>query len=328
MESGSNDPMAIFLTIGIAGLLLNPGQSVLALIPAFILEMTLGVLGGYAIGRAAVWLINHLRLEYDGLYPVLTITTALVAYGGVSVIGGSGFLAVYIAGLVMSSRIFLHRLAILQFHDGLAWLMQIAMFLTLGLFVFPNQLVNVAWLSLSLAVFLILVARPLAVFISLARAKMTQREKLFVSWGGLRGAVPIILATFPLTMGVKHAEFLFHIVFFVALTSVAIQGTTLGYVAKRLKVISPETPQAPELPVQENLFDVTLEKGSPIVGKQVIDLGLPNTALIVLLTRRGQSYVPRGSTVFQVGDVILVATRKEDWDELRSLLAGSDIVPL
>ena len=236
LESGSNDPMAVFLTVGMLQLIANPGQSPLTLIPMFILQMGLGALIGFGVGRGAVWLINRLRLEYDGLYPVLSFALVLVTYGATALVGGNGFLAVYLAGLVMAQQEFVHKRSLVQFHDGLAWLMQIIMFVTLGLQVFPSRLPDVALAGLYVAIFLILVARPLSVFLALAPTRLGLREKVFVSWVGLRGAAPIVLATFPLLAGVAKADTIFHLVFFIVLTSVLLQGTLIIPAAKWLKV--------------------------------------------------------------------------------------------
>jgi cell volume regulation protein A len=319
-ESGTNDPLAAFLTIGLTSLIVNPVTSVWSLIPALLLEMPLGVAVGIASSAAAVWIINRLRLEYDGLYPVVTIATVCFSFGGASLIHGNPFLAVYVAGVAMGSRNFLHRIALIQFHDALAWLFQIVMFVVLGLLVFPRQLLEIALPGLLLALFLIFVARPAAVFISLAFARMSIRSKLFVSWAGLRGAVPIILATFPLMANVPDAPKIFNLVFFIVLTSVLIQGTTMRRVAQKLKVIVERAPALPDLKPagHEELLQVELQANSPAAGKQVVDLNLPTTALLVLLTRHGASYIPRGSTVLQPGDIVLVATRREDQDDLRA----------
>jgi potassium/hydrogen antiporter len=323
LESGSNDPMAVFFTYGLTTLILNPSTSLMSFGVGFVQQMVVGGAVGWGLGIAASWIMNHLRLEYDGLYPVVSLSIVLLAFGGTQFIGGNGFLAVYVAGVTLGTQNFLHKIGLVQFHEGVAWLMQIAMFLVLGLLVFPGRLLEVAGAGLLLSAFLILVARPLAVFISLLGSrKMRNREKLFVSWAGLRGALPIILATIPLTAGVPGSDRMFNLVFFVVLSSVLVQGTTLGLAARLLSVIAPAPVALPERNVQENLMEIVLEPGARVIGKQVVDLRLPPTALLVLLRRSGESYIPRGATVLQEGDTLLVATRKEDWDELRSMLTG------
>lgn len=319
LESGSNDPVAIFLTIGITQLIVEPATSAWSLVPKLLLEMPLGLAIGWLCGHLSVQLINRLRLEYDGLYPVITIATVCLSYGGAHLLGGNAFVAVYVAGVAMGSKNFLHRVSLIQFHDAVAWVVQIVMFVMLGLLVFPGQLPGVALNGILLSLFLILVARPAAVFVSLAFVKLQKRTKLFISWAGLRGAVPIILATFPAIAGVPEAQTIFNLVFFIVVTSVLIQGTTLRALAKWLNVILPGTTGMPDLKraEKEDLLEINLTDDSFAVGRQIVELGLPPTALIVLLSRGGENFIPRGATVLKAGDQVLVATRRLDQDELR-----------
>ena len=314
LESGSNDPMAVILTVGLINIITSPESSVLTLLGTLVVQLGLGALAGYLFGRGGVAVINGLRLQQEGLYNVVTIALVALAYGGTQVIGGSGFLAVYIAGIVMGNSDFIHKNSLVRFHDGLAWLMQIAMFLTLGLLVFPSQLAAVAGASLVIAAFLIVVARPVAVFASLAFSKHTRREKLLVSWVGLRGAAPIILATFPLLAGLPEAQLIFNVVFFVVLTSVLIQGTTIPQVARWLGLVAPPPePVAPSLRehIGEHLLEIELQAGSSAAGKRLIDLHLPPQALLVLVARDGQHFVPTGSTVLEARDQVLITTQQE-----------------
>lgn len=253
LESGSNDPMAVFLTIGLVGLISAPETSPLSLAGSFVLQMLVGALAGLAFGHIMLFLVNRLRLGFDGLYPVLTLSLVLFCYSTTNLIGGNGFLATYLAGIVIGNQKFVRKRVLLSFHDGLAWLMQIAMFVTLGLLVFPTRLIPVMGAALLVAACLIFLARPIGVFVSLwlARPRTSRfdlREKTFVSWVGLRGAVPIILATYPLLAGVPNADKIFNVVFFVVLTSVLIQGTTLPFVARWLRVDEPAN--APEKPLE------------------------------------------------------------------------------
>lgn len=318
LESGTNDPVAIFLTIGITDLLVRPGSSVLGLVGHLLLEMPLGFAIGLIAGYGAVAIINRIRLEYDGLYPIVTIATVCFAFGCASLIKGNPFLAVYVAGVTMGSRNFLHRLNLIQFHDAIAWLTQIVMFVVLGLLVFPSDLATIAIPGLILSIFLILIARPAAVFVALLFAKMQKRTKFFISWAGLRGAVPIILATIPALAGVKEAALIFNLVFFIVVTSVLIQGSSLRHLAKLLNVSSPQsTRPTMAKAANEDLLEIRLGPQSRSIGKQVVELGLPATAIIVLLIRGGDSYIPQGSTVLKDGDVLLLATRRQDQEELR-----------
>jgi cell volume regulation protein A len=327
LESGSNDPMAVFLTIGIISLISGTSTSVIDLVPMFIRQMVLGAAIGYGTGQLMVLLVNRLRLEYDGLYPVLTLSLVLLTYGGSAWLGGNGFLAVYLAGLIMGNRDFIHKRSLLRFHDGLAWLMQIAMFLGLGLQVFPTQLVPVAGTGLLLALFLMICARPAAVFLTLAFTSFSLREKAMIAWVGLRGAVPIILATFPLLAGVPQATMIFNLVFFIVLTSVLLQGTSIPLVARWLQVDEPlqrrlETSPVWDAPseLKSGLIEVTIPQASTAVGKRLLDLGLPKHALVILIGRKGQCFVPDGSTVLEADDSLLVFTDQASSLRLHTIL--------
>lgn len=304
--------MAVFLTLGMLGLLTAPGRSPWGLLGSFVVQMTVGALVGVGLGLAARRVINRLRLGYEGLYPVLTLSLVLLAYGVAWAVGGNGFLAVYLAGIVLGNRDFLHKQSLLQFHDGLAWLMQIAMFLVLGLLVFPSRLVPVIGSGVLVAVFIMLVARPVSVFACLAPTDFGLREKLLLSWVGLRGAVPIVLATYPLLAGLPQAEIIFDVVFFVVLASVLLQGTTVARVARWLGVDAPLPPQRahplryfPTGGMRSRLREVVLLPGSCAVGKTLVELGLPPGFLAVLVERGEDFLVPQGSTILEAGDVVL-----------------------
>lgn len=324
LESGSNDPMAVILTVGLINVITSPESSVMGLLGTLVVQLGIGALAGYLFGRGGVALINSLRLQQEGLYNVVTIALVALAYGGTQVVGGSGFLAVYIAGIIMGNSDFIHKNSLVRFHDGLAWLMQIAMFLTLGLLVFPSQLVAVAGASLAIAAFLIAAARPLAVFIGLGLSRYTVREKLLVSWVGLRGAAPIILATFPLLAGLPEAQLIFDVVFFVVLTSVLIQGTTIPLVARWLRLAVPP-PESVTLSlrehISEHLLEIELPANSAAAGKRIIDLRLPPQTLLVLIARDGHHIVPTGSTELRAGDQVLLTTEQDDMlEQVRQML--------
>ena len=313
LESGSNDPMAVFLTVALTGLLASADTSILRLVPAFIQQMLLGALLGYSMGRAMAWIVNHVRLHVEGLYPVLTVALTLLTYGGTAVLGGNGFLAVYLAGLIMARGDFIHKRSLLRFHDGLAWLMQIAMFLALGLLVFPSRLLAVAGVALLAALFLIFIARPISVALTLLPFRLPVRQQAMVAWVGLRGAVPIILATFPRLAGLPQADLIFDIVFFVVLTSVLLQGTSIPLVARWLNVavIPPAVRRSPlELTpgdqLKSELLEVAVPAGATAVGRQVLELGLPKGALIALIGRGSEHIVPDGNTVLEPGDHLLI----------------------
>lgn len=240
LESGINDPMAVFLTIGLTNLLADPHESAFGLLLLFVQQMGIGAVLGLLLGWGAIYLIGRLKLEEAGLYPVLTIALVLLAYGLTATLGGSGFLAVYLVGILLGNSSVQRVNRLTRFHDSIAWLMQIAMFLILGLLIFPSRLPTVFVSGLLITGVAIFIARPVSVLITLLPMKMSFREKLFVSWVGLRGAVPIVLATFPLLAGLRNASLLFDLVFFVVFASVLLQGTTISLVARWLGVITPE----------------------------------------------------------------------------------------
>jgi cell volume regulation protein A len=236
LESGSNDPMAVLLTVTILGIMVE-GQAVkLTLALTVVAQFLLGAVIGGAIGWAGSILCNNLQLSTRNLYPMLVLGAGATAFGVASLTGGNGFLSVYIAGLVIGNLVKRGREEIMNFHYGLSWLMQIVLFVMLGLLVFPSQLLPVAWASLAVAVFLIFVARPVAVLTCYLPFAPSGREIAYVSWVGLRGSVPIVLATFPATWGVENADKIFHFIFFIVLTSVLVQGVTLVPAAKILGV--------------------------------------------------------------------------------------------
>lgn len=241
LESGTNDPMSVFLTIGLISLLTNPGESVWSVLLLFVEQMGIGLIAGFLIGWISVWLLSRLDLDVEGLYRVFTTALVLFTYGLTALLGGSGFLAIYIVGLLVGNSSVQKVDRLSHFHDSLAWVMQIAMFLILGLLVFPSHLPPIIGSGLLITAVAVFIARPVSVLIALLPVKMSFREKLFVGWVGLRGAVPIVLATFPLLAGVSRASILFDLVFFVVLASVLLQGTTVTIVARWLKVIVPVT---------------------------------------------------------------------------------------
>ena len=239
LESGSNDPMAVFLTIGFLELVTNANAEPLDFVPLFVSQMAIGGLLGFGAGRVATWGLNQIRLDHDGLYPVLLLAIVGFTFSATTLLNGSGFLAVYVAGIVMAQRRFIHKNSLTRFHDGIGWVGQIGMFVVLGLLVFPSELPSVAFRGLLVAAVLIFVARPVAVFVTLTPFRVPWRDQALISWVGLRGAAPIILATFPLMDNAPNANLIFDTVFFIVLTSVLIQGTTIPLVAKWLGVSAP-----------------------------------------------------------------------------------------
>ena len=325
LESGSNDPMAIFLTTSLIGLILIPSTSPLALVPMFAQQMALGAVFGIISGRSMAYLINRIRLDYEGLYPVLTISLVLVTYTVTSILGGNGFLAVYLAGLALGNHSFIHKRSLMHYHDSLAWLMQIAMFLTLGLLVYPSRLLPVAGIALFICFVLMFMARPISVLLCLLPFRqMSLKERVLISWVGLRGSVPIILATFPLISGVSQADMIFNVVFFVVLASVLVQGSTIPFLARRLgldmPLEAPEIQEKQEKDAWESLVKLKVFPGSAAVGKQIAELNIPEDTWIAVLRRDGHPMRPGGSTVLQAGDRLTVQSSGQSLEMLRQLV--------
>ena len=236
LESGSNDPMAYFLTTLFTGMVVAQEFSLASSVIDLVLQLAIGGVSGYFLGKGSKWLINKIALDFEGLYPVLGLALSFIIYSFTEVIHGNGFLAVYVSSVLLANSELVKKYALRQFFDGFAWLMQIILFLTLGLLVFPSRVIDILPIGLAIALFLIFVARPLSVFISLAFFKVNIRSKLFISWVGLRGAVPIVFATFPMVMGLEKADLIFNIVFLVTLVSIMLQGTTINKMAQWLGV--------------------------------------------------------------------------------------------
>lgn len=319
LESGSNDPMAYVLTIMFLGLVMNPEKSIASMIPVFLQQMILGTVAGFAFGRVSKIIINRIKLDFEGLYPVLVIALMFITFSVTDFFGGNGFLAIYICGLYLGNKYIIHKKTILRMYDGLAWLMQIVLFLTLGLLVLPSQIVPVIGIGLVISLFLMLVARPVSVFISLMFFKMRLRRRVYISWVGLRGAVPIVFATYPLLAGIEKADMIFNIVFFIALTSILVQGTSLGVVAKWLKVsrpaeekiLTPSEEFMEEHPKTE-MREIGIGDSNKTVGKRIVDLEFPSSAIIAMI-KRGEKYItPDGSTVIEAGDVLIVLSDSKE----------------
>lgn len=330
LESGSNDPMAVILTITLIGFITGVTSSIAGAVGLVVLQLAIGVLVGWLMAKAALFLINRLKLGYEGLYDILLVAMALLAYGATTLIKGSGFLAVYIFGILLGKNDFLHKRSVLRFFDSSAWISQIILFLTLGLLVFPSRLVPVMLPGLVLALGLILVARPIAVFISLIPFKYSFREKIFISWVGLRGAVPIVLATYPLVAGLPNANLVFNIVFFVVVISVLLQGTLLPLLARKLGLECTDPPRR-KPPIEivsgqlipSQLKEIRIPAGSLAIGKAIVELNLPPGYLIILISRDEAYIQPNGGTVVQAGDSLLALTDEDALQQAREILTHS-----
>ncbi|MBF8150939.1 potassium/proton antiporter [Winogradskyella sp. F6397] len=319
LESGSNDPMAYVLTLACLSLVINQDQSFLNMIFMFFQQMILGGIAGFAFGKLSEMIINRIKLGFEGLYPVLVIALMFITFSATDFVGGNGFLAIYICAVYLGNQDLIHKSTILKMFDGIAWLMQIVLFLTLGLLVFPSQIIPYMGIGLLISVFLILVARPISVFISLMFFKMKLKRRFYISWVGLRGAVPIVFATYPLLAGIDKAPMIFNIVFFISVTSVLIQGTTLSLFAKWLNVALPEKIK----PIAENdryilnlpksaMEEILVTENSFAVDKRIIDLHFPNSAFIIMIKRNDKFVRPGGSTVIEANDILVLLLDNED----------------
>lgn len=326
-EAGFNDPVAVLLVLGFIEWVLHPAYGVADMAALFARQLGLGLIGGVAVGWLARAAFLRTRLASPGLYPVATLATAALAYGSAASLGGSGFLAVYLAGLALGTDELPARRTVTAFHEGLAWVAQLAMFLTLGLLVFPADLDDVAWEGTLLALVVVFVARPLAVLLTTAGAGFRRAEVVLLAWAGLRGAVPVVLAIFPVIEGVPGARRFFDVVFFAVLASTVLQGTTIDTVARRLGVVSDAPVRPPSImevgAVRELGADVVehlVAPGDAAAGARLRDLGLPRDALVSLVVRGEEALLPRGSTRIEAHDRLLVLVRREIAAELPALV--------
>lgn len=317
MESGSNDPMAYVLTITFIGVI-NEGMDnfhVLPVIISILIQLVIGTIAGYGLGKLAAFVLNKMRIDNEAYYPILLLTFCIFIFSFTNIIQGNGFLAIYVAGFVIGNSKFINKRSSVRFFDVLAWFSQISVFLMLGLLVNPQELMPIALIAIVIFLFLTFVARPLTIFICLVPfRKVGFKDKVFISWVGLRGAVPIIFAIYPLTAGVPHAHFIFNVVFFITLLSLLLQGTLINRVAEwlGLAIVSKFSKKTNEfeLEMSEDIGSVTSEmvvkKGALEHGNRLMDLPLPAEALVVMVKRGDDYFIPKGKTEMQVGDKLLI----------------------
>ncbi len=319
IESATNDPMAIFLTVGLLQLLMNPQASGSELALLFVSQMGIGAAVGVGVGWISIKIINKIKLLAAGLYPVLVAACGLFSFGVASNLDGSGFLSIFVTGVVIGNHSFVFQRNTFLFHDGLAWLSQIIMFVMLGLLVNPSSLIEVWQEGLLIALVLTFVARPLAVVPVLKLFRFTRNEIALISWVGLRGSVPIILAIFPFIFGLPGANLIFDVVFFVVLISATLQGSTLPYFARKLNLMQPP----PLLPaatlditavdqIDADLVEYTLGEDCSAVGRRLSQLALPDQTVIAMITREKSVLPPRGSTILMANDHLFVVLKPQN----------------
>ncbi|WP_079709248.1 potassium/proton antiporter [Paraliobacillus ryukyuensis] len=328
-ESGSNDPMAVFLTVSMIEWITNPATNALLLVLTFFLQMGLGLLLGYLFGKLTVAALNRINLDSSGLYPLFAIAFALLTYGITASLNGSGLLAVYILAIIIGNADIAYRYSVFRFSEGFAWMMQILMFVILGLLVFPSDLFTweIILQGLAVSVVLIAIARPVAVFISTFKMNFKAKELLFLSWAGLKGAVPIVLATFPLLADVTGSQQIFNVVFFVVLTSCLIQGTTIPVLAKKLALFGPKkTPPMHTLELislgkaNAEMVEYQIDSDHGVIGKTLNDIPFPDDTLVNGIIRDGQLITPSGDTYIHSGDLLYILTSRKTKKSLKKLL--------
>jgi cell volume regulation protein A len=326
-ESGGNDPMAIALTLGLIAWIGRPhsyGIGNLALL--IVRQIGLGLVVGVVLGVVAAWVFARLPDAIGAFAPVASLAVVAVSFGVADVLGGSGFLAVYLAGLAVGSTRSRYHRQLGAFHEGIAFLAQVALFIVLGLLVFPHQLFDVAGAGLALTLLLVLVIRPLAVVVATAAGHFSARERVLLGWAGLRGAAPIVLATFAISAHIPRANTIFNAVFFVVVISAILQGTTLELLARKLALVAASPPHSsPPLEVSSvsklNLVDFAVAPEHAISGRAIRDLGLPRRALVAVISRGDTAIPPRGSTVVEPGDRLYVLAPLDLEQEIADVFA-------
>ena len=317
LESGSNDPMAYMLTLLLIQIIQAPAGEVSMeySFMMFLIQMSVGAVAGFLLGKVAVWVMNRLNVDNTSLYPILLLAFVFFIFSITELVKGNGYLAVYIAGLVVGNHKVQHKKSVATFFDGFTWLFQIVMFLTLGLLVNPHELLPVAGLGLLVSIFMVIFSRPISVFLCLAPfRKMSSKAKLYVSWVGLRGAVPIIFATYPLIAHIEYASLIFNVVFFITIVSLLTQGTTVSFMAHALGLAEKEAKQGNdfgmELPeeIKSTMSEIEVSDNLLSNGNHLMDLTLPDNTLVVMVKRNNHFFVPRGRSKLDIGDKLLVIT--------------------
>jgi cell volume regulation protein A len=320
LESGANDPMAVILTTMLTANLVAPvAVPWWGIALDILLQIAVGGAVGAAIGFGGRLLLTRYRLPASGLYPVLTVAFAMLAFGGPTLLHGSGFLGAYVSALILGNGPLPYRGSLLRVHDALAWLSQVTMFVVLGLLVFPSRLIDVAWIGLALALFLAVVARPAVVALCLVPFDYTLRDVAYVGWVGLRGAVPIVLATYPVVAGAPGAERLFNIVFFIVVVNALIPGATVPWVTRKLELESADPPAPPAVlsvessePLNGTLQSFYVDDALAVCGVTLAELPFPPGAAVTIIVRGRELVPPKGDTRLESGDHVYIFARTAD----------------
>lgn len=318
LESGSNDPMAYMLTIALIQMIQTANISIHETLMLLVIQFSVGAVCGFILGKAVVFIINKINLSNQSLYPILLLTFVFFTFAATDRLHGNGYLAVYIAGLIVGNNKILYKKNIVNFFNGFTWLFQIIMFLTLGLLVNPHELLEETILALSIGIFMIIVARPLTVFLCLLPfRKMTTKARWYISWVGLRGAVPIIFATYPQVAGIEGGDVIFNVVFFITIISLIVQGTTVPAVARLLGLASKETDKREfglELPegVKSKISEIVLTEEILCYGNQLKDIPLPENTLVMLVKRGHEFFIPNGKTDLNLDDRLLIISDNQE----------------
>lgn len=319
LESGSNDPMAYMLTIVLIQVIGSGSNfDIVIILKDLFLQFLFGGVLGYAFGKFSVWLINKIELSNSSLYPILLLSIIFITFTLTDLVKGNGYLAVYIAGMIVGNARLAYRKETNTFMNGLTWLFQIIMFLTLGLLVNPHEMIDIAVTALLIGIFMILIARPVSVFLCLLPFKgISNKARIFISWVGLRGAVPIIFATYPVIAQIPGSNQLFNTVFFITLLSLIIQGMTISKMARWLKLDLPEEKEGNEFGVElpeeidTHLNDITLTEDMLTVGNRLADMNIPKGTLVMLIKRGNEFIIPNGQIELHAGDKLLVMSEKK-----------------
>lgn len=310
IESGSNDPFAYMLTIIILGLMSNQGYG--SIVPMLLNQIIVGILASIVLAKLSVYLLRNVMFEIEGFYPIFITAISILSYSLSEYFGGNGYLSVYITGIIIGNSKIPHKKSIFQFFDGVSWLMQILLFFLLGLLAFPSQIPSVMFKGISISIFMILIARPIATFSILSWFKVPIKEQLFISWVGIRGAASIVFAIFAVTYDVHINYDIFHIIFFIALFPVSVQGTLIPKVARKLDLIDDDQSVLKTFnDYKENkstkLIEFTISENSTIANKSIMDSNIPEDILVVMIKRKGDVLVPNGSTVILPGDTLVLS---------------------